>query len=87
MLQRRSVLKYVTNVIFYISFQILPNCIKHREAVAAVFDKNNHENRENFLEAIKLFTEYNLQEHLQKVIFQGKQKNPYKKGRGKFVTI
>ena len=87
MLQRSSVLKCVIDVIFYIGFQVLPNRIKRREAVATVFDESNHDNRGNFLEAIKLLTEYNLQEHLQKVILQGKQKNPFKNGSGKFVTF
>ena len=61
---------------------------KHRETVATVFDWSNHDNRGNVLEAIKLLAEYNLhlQEHLQ-VILQGKQKNPSKKGRGKFITF
>ena len=50
---------------------------KHREDVATVFDESNHDNRGNFLEAIKLLAEYNphRQEHLQ-VIFQGKPKDP-----------
>ena len=87
MLQRSSVLKCVIDVIFFIDFQVLPNRIKRREAVATVFDESNHDNRGNFLEAIKLFTEYNLQKHLQKVILQGKQKNPSKNGSGKFVTF
>lgn len=88
-LQRRSVLKCVIDVIFYIGFQVLPYRSKHREAVTTVFDESNHDNRGNFLEAIKLLAEYNphLQEHLQKVILQGKQKDPSKKGRGKFVTF
>ena len=62
---------------------------KHREAVATVFDESNHDNRGNFLEAIKLLAEFNphLQEHLQKVILQCKQKDLFKKGRGKFVTF
>ena len=49
--------------------------VKHREAVATVFD----DNRGNFLEAIKLLAEYNPHrlEHLQ-VIFQDKQKDPSK---------
>ena len=48
MLQRRSVLKCVIDVIFYIGFQVWPNRIKHREAVATVFDKNNYDNRGEF---------------------------------------
>ena len=87
MLQRSSVLKCVIDVIFYIGFQVLPNRIKHREAVATVFDESNHDNRGNFLEAIKLLTEYNRQKHLQEVILQGKQKYPFKNGSGKFVTF
>jgi len=89
-LQRRhSVLKCVIDVIFYIGFQGLPYRSKHREAVATVFDECNHDNRGNFLEAVKLLAEYNshLQAHLQKVILLGKQKDPSKKGRGKFVTF
>ena len=71
-----------------IGFQVLPNRIKHREAVATVFDESNHDNRRNFLEAKKLLTEYNLQEHLQKVFLQVKQKNPSRKNvSGKFVTF
>ena len=49
--------------------------------------ESNHDNRGNFLEAIKLLTEYNRQKHLQEVILQGKQKNPSKNGSGKFVTF
>ena len=58
-------------------------------SVATVFDESNHDNRGNFLEAIKLLEEYSphLQEHLQKVILQDKQKYPSKKGCGKFVTL
>ena len=88
-LQRRSVLKCVMDVIFYLGFQVVSYRGKHREAVATVFDESNHDNRGDFLEAIKFLAEYNphLQEHLQKVILQGKQKEPSKKGRGKFVTF
>jgi len=59
----------------------LPYRSKHREAVATVFDESNHDSRGNFLEAVKLLAEYNphLQEHLQKVILQDKQKDPSKK--------
>ena len=70
---------------------VFKSCITtaNREAVATVFDKSNHDNHGNFLEAIKLLAEYNphLQEHLQKVILQGKQKDPSKEGHGKFVTF
>ena len=116
-LQRRSVLKCVIDVIFCIDFQGLPYRSKHKEAVLTVFDESNQSwefsrgykasrktrgykasrefsrgykiNRENFLEAIKLLTEYSphLQVHLQKVILQDKQKDPSKKGRVKFVTF
>lgn len=89
MLQLRFVLKCVIDVIFYIGFQVLSYRGKHREAFATVFDESNHDNHWNFLEAIKLLAEYNphLQEHLQKVILQGKQKDPSKKGHGKFITF
>ena len=88
-LQHCSVLKYVIDVIFYIIFQVGSYCSKHREAVVTVFDESNHDNHGNFIEAIKLLAEYNprQQENLQKVILQGKQKDPSKKGRGKFVTF
>jgi len=88
-LQHRSVLKFVIDVIFYIGFQGLPYRSKHKEAVATVFDESNHDNRGNFLEAIKVLAEYSphLQAHLQKVILQTKQKDQSKKGRGKFVTF
>ena len=79
MLQRRSVLKCKIDVIFYIGFQVLSYCIKHREAVATVLDESNHDNRGDFLEAVNL-TEYNLQEHLQKIILQGKQKIQLRNG-------
>ena len=67
----------------------MPYRSKHRKAVATVFVKSNHDNCNNFLEAIKLLAECNphLQEHLQKAILKGKQKDPSKKGRGKFVTF
>ena len=65
-LQRRSVSKCVIDVLFYIGFQGLPYRSKHRKAVATIFDESNHDNRRNFLQAIKLLAEYNphLQEHL-----------------------
>ena len=75
MLQRCSDLKCVIDVIFYIGFEVFPYRSKHREAVATVFDESNHDNRGNFLEAIKLLLEYNVQEYLQKVILQCKQKS------------
>ena len=48
--------------------------------MATVFDESNHDNRGNFLDAVKLLLEYNLQKHLQKVILQCKQKTHLKKG-------
>ena len=94
MLQPRFILKchlcrWHIDVIFYIDFRGLPYRSKHREAVTTVFDESNHDNRGNFLEAIKRLAEENphLQEHLQMVIFQGKQKDPSKKGRGNFLTF
>ena len=88
-LQRRSVLKRVIDAIFYIGFQVLPYCSKHKEAVATVIEESNQNNSGTFIEAIKLLAEYNphLQEHLQKVVMLGKQKDPTKKGLGKFVTF
>ena len=89
MLQHRFVLKCVIDVIFYIGFQVVSYRSKHREAVATVIDESNHDNHGNFQEAIKLLAEYNphLQEHLQQVNLQDKQKDLSKKGHGKFVTF
>ena len=81
-LWRRSVLKCVIDVIFYIGFQVASYRGKRRKAVATYLMKV-------IMTIVGILAEYNprLQEHLQKVIFQGKQKDSSKKGRGKFVTF
>ncbi|CAH2293902.1 zinc finger MYM-type 1-like [Pelobates cultripes] len=88
-LQRRTVLSNIIDVVFFIGIQALPYRSSHSESVADVFDDDRLENRGNFLEAVKLLAEYSpvLKDHLVKVTKVAKNRDPSQKGRGKFVTF
>ena len=90
-LERRTVLSCIIDIVFYIGIQALPFRSK-QENLETALDKNQLENCGNFMELVKLLAEYNqtLKNHLDKALRKVKQLKPAKKGkkgRGKVVTF
>ena len=57
-LERRTVLSCIIDIVFYIGIQALPFCSK-QENLETALDKNQLENCGNFMELVKLLAEYN----------------------------
>ncbi|XP_068122030.1 zinc finger MYM-type protein 1-like [Hyperolius riggenbachi] len=88
-LQRRAVVSQILDIVFLIGVQGLPFRSSHLESVAGVFDEDHLDNRGNFLEIVKLLSDYSpvLKKHLTNVMEKAKSRDPAKRGRGKFVTF
>ena len=92
--ERREVLKCIIDILFFIGIQALPYRSDRNESLATAFAENQDENSGNFLELVKLLSEYNrtLKKFLQDALKKDKRLNikkgkKGKKGRGKKITF